>query len=127
MENVTLIFSLLDFALQIRRHNNNDETLQWGIHKFAGSIIYFLDDVNYTDSFSGIPGIGQNNCMCSCFTGDYKNTSGKMRENNSGWVTFETIAQVIHFDIICLKLFQIFLDIKTNQWWLDNIVKQLYM
>ena len=50
-------------------------------------LMLFLDDIVHTDSCSGLPWIGQNNCMCSCFTEDHKNTSGEMQENNVGWIT----------------------------------------
>ena len=54
---------------------------------FGFWLLFFLDDVVHTDSCSGIPWIGQNNCMYNCFTGDHKNISGKKRENNGGWIT----------------------------------------
>ena len=56
-------------------------------------LLFFLDDVVQTDSCSVLHWIGQHNCMCSCFTGDHKNTSGKRREKNGGQLTCDSFWQ----------------------------------
>ena len=65
-----------------------NKTFLWSPYLSLGFwLLFFLDNVVQTDSCSGLPWIRQNNCMCSCFIGDHKNTSGKKRENNGGRIT----------------------------------------